>query len=355
MVIKVKTSTEYDIIIENGSLCKTGPLIREVSDAQKAVVVTDSNVAPLYADRIRNSLRAFGFNVFLFKFKAGEKSKNHNILQELYEFLCENRISRKDLLIALGGGVTGDLTGFAAATFLRGLDFVQIPTTLLAQIDSSVGGKTAVNIKSGKNLVGAFKQPLRVLCDPEVLKTLPAEVFRDGMGEVIKHAAIKDSALFDELIGNSIKNAYDISEKMIYRNIDIKREIVEHDEFENGERRLLNFGHTLAHSAEKLSNYQNLSHGMAVSAGMAMITKASERAGITHSGVYEKLCACLEKYGLPRDFRYDMKDLIRNIINDKKIESGKINLILLLNLGKACIKPLTIKEFENFMIPYDSL
>ena len=344
--INVNASSKYDIIVKNDILVNSGQLIREVCTAKKAVIITDSNVAPLYAKTVKNSLESVDFTVAIYIFNAGEASKNHHTLLEIYNFLCEKQISRKDLIIALGGGVTGDLAGYAAATFLRGLEVVQIPTTLLSQVDSSVGGKTGVNIEKGKNLVGAFKQPLRVICDPKTLNTLSDEIIKDGMGEVIKHAAIKSENLFDKLMKISDNK---ITEEIICDNIKIKRDVIEQDEYENGERMLLNFGHTLGHSAEKLSNYREISHGMAVSAGMAIMTKSSEMAGWTKAGTYEKLSAILNKYGLPLKTKFSAITLVQNSINDKKRINGMNNIIILKEIGESYIKSISDNEFMELI------
>ena len=345
--IHLNTTTEYDIFIGGGILGGCGDILRRYSSAGRAVVVTDDVVSGLYGDRVLHSLAKSGFDCDMFVFANGESSKTHRTLTELYDFLCGRQFTRKDLLVALGGGVVGDITGFCAASWLRGVDFAQIPTTLLAQVDSSVGGKTGVNIPGGKNLVGAFKQPIAVICDTDTLSTLPPDIFAGGMGEVIKHAAIKSSELFDTLINGDIHTVLD---DVVQKNIAIKSRVVEADEFEQGERMLLNFGHTLGHSIEKTQRYSGLSHGMAISAGMAMLTKQSEKAGLTKSGTYSRLCQCLQRHNLPVDVDIPIKTLITNSASDKKRADDSINLVLLQEIGNSYIKPFTMAEFAELLV-----
>ena len=258
--INVKTSTNYDVIIGKNILKDSGEIISSVLPKCKIALITDDIVDSLYADIVQTSLEKEGYQVEKFIFPNGEKSKNLFTFGEILNFLAENEFTRTDAVVALGGGVVGDMSGFAAATFLRGIKYVQIPTTLLAQIDSSVGGKTAIDLESGKNLVGAFCQPLVVICDVSIIDNLPLDTFIGGMGELAKYAVL-DKKVFDELN----KSNFDM-EKLIYLSIDYKRMIVEQDEFEGGKRRLLNLGHTPAHGIERLSEYK-IPHGRAVASG----------------------------------------------------------------------------------------
>ena len=269
--ITVHASQTYDIFIENGLLDACGTILKQTTKAQKAAIITDDTVEALYGARVRASLEKEGFEVIQFVFPHGELSKCSATLNQIYDFLCENSMTRTDCLVALGGGVVGDITGFAAATFLRGMDFVQIPTTLLAQVDSSVGGKTAIDLPGGKNLVGAFKQPVCVICDPRTLDTLPPEIFSDGMGEVIKYGMIRDAALFDLVAAHTQESISAVLEEVIAACIAIKRDVVEADEFDTGERMILNYGHTLGHAIESYYHYETYSHGSAVAAGMCMM------------------------------------------------------------------------------------
>ncbi len=344
--LTVQASHPYDIEIESGLLAQCGQRIRTVSDARQVMVVTDTHVSPLYLGAVCASLRESGFTISSCAFPAGEQTKNLQNVSALYDMLAEKEFTRSDLLVALGGGVIGDLTGFAAATFLRGMDFVQIPTTLLAQVDSSVGGKTGVNIESGKNLVGAFKQPRLVLCDPAVLSTLPETVFADGMAEVIKYGCIKSLSLFNRLLTEDLGPQL---EEIIFSCIDIKRQAVEADEFDTGERMLLNFGHTLGHAIEKNFHYEGFSHGSAVAVGMAYITARSEAYGITQAGTTEKLLACLKKYGLPTTADISEENLIRYSLNDKKRSKNTLHIVLLHALGDGFLFPISTDGFQSFV------
>ena len=270
----------YPIHIENGILAKTGELVSEVFSGKKIMIVSDDNVFPLYGGIITKALSDSGFECHSFVLPHGEPTKSFQSLPKIYEALINAKLTRSDLLIALGGGVIGDLAGFAASSYLRGIKFVQIPTSLLAQVDSSVGGKVAVDLPQGKNLVGAFYHPKAVIIDPDVLNTLPDHFISDGMGEVIKYGCIKDKELFELLCRHTSFD--DLKPKLtqiIARCVDIKRIVVEADQFDLGERILLNFGHTLAHTIEQHFNYERESPGEAVGIGMYQITKIAEEKG----------------------------------------------------------------------------
>lgn len=342
--ITVKASRSYDILIGNGLLRECGNTIKSVTKAQKFVVVTDDIVDALYSDTVLSSLRKEGFVAEKFVFPNGEPSKCSDTLNKLYGFLTECEITRSDCLVALGGGVVGDLTGFASATYLRGIDYIQIPTTLLAQVDSSVGGKTAIDIPEGKNLVGAFKQPNLVICDTDTLGTLKPETFADGMGEVIKYAMIRSEELYRKLMECDIN---EIIDDVIYECVSIKRDIVENDEFDTGERMLLNFGHTLGHAIEKLHNYTGITHGSAVAVGMCIITEMSEKLGITENGTLGKLEECIKKYSLPTECTFSTDELKKHCINDKKRSGNTINLVICTSVGKSVIRPTDVGEFCN--------
>ncbi len=342
--ITVHTSTPYDVIIERGSLDRSGEYISSVTKSKKAVVVTDDIVGPLYADRLVSSLEKSGISASVFVFPNGEQSKNLTVLSNIFDFLCMKNITRSDFLIALGGGVVGDITGFAAACFLRGIDFVQIPTTLLAQIDSSVGGKTAVDIKGGKNLVGAFKQPALVICDSDTLKTLTPQILADGMGEAIKYGMIKNSELFSLIENHCLKNIDEVMDELVYTCIDIKREVVEHDEFDKGERMILNFGHTIGHAIEGWHGYNNFTHGMGVATGMCIMTKK-----FCSKELSDRLVKCVENYNLPTSTDIPMSELLPFCSKDKKRESGNISYIVCPETGRAEIRKATVKEFEELM------
>jgi len=347
--IKVKASTDYEVIIGNGILDNSGGYVSAVTKAEKFAVITDDTVDKLYSERVIKSLEENGFKTCKFAFPHGEASKCGDTLFEIYSFLCENHISRTDCLVALGGGVVGDITGYAAATFLRGLDYVQIPTTLLAQVDSSVGGKTAIDIKEGKNLIGAFKQPKAVICDTDTLDTLPEEFLIDGMGEVVKYGMIKSAPLFELLEKRTLSDIREISQSIIGQCVSIKRDVVEADEFDKGERMLLNFGHTLAHSIEQYYNYTGITHGKAVAAGMRMITELAEKRGEVRKGVAKRLTDCLERYKLNVEINPTASELGEACLNDKKRESGSINIIICNDVGDSRAVKMSVEKFLAFL------
>ena len=344
--VHVNTGKPYDIFIERGLLDSCGEYAKQLSSAEKAVVVTDSNVAPLYQWRVINSLEKQGIHTKVFTFPAGEKSKHLGTISEIYKTLADFHVTRKDLIVALGGGVCGDMAGFAAATYLRGISFMQIPTSLLAQVDSSVGGKTGVDLPQGKNLVGAFHQPIAVLIDPDTLSTLPDTFITDGMGEVIKYGCIKDAAFFDSLAdGNAIQHIDDV----IATCVSIKRDVVSRDEHEAGERMLLNFGHTLGHSIEKLYGFTGITHGMAVAIGMVLIAKAGEKQGITKPGTADKIAGLCRLYGLPADTELSFGALAQAAQADKKTAGKRINLVLLKSIGDSFIQSVFLADLEAFI------
>ena len=328
---------EYDILIERGLLDRSGLLCREVLPrAKKLFVITDSNVSKLYAEQVIKSLERSGFAVHLETVPAGEPSKSPAQLAALWEAMMAFGLTRTDAVAALGGGVVGDLAGFAAATVLRGVDFIQIPTTLLAQVDSSVGGKVAIDLNAGKNLAGAFWQPKRVLIDPEVLHTLPDRTFSDGMAEVIKYGCIRDRAFFDLLDqcgGRS--GAMDHIEDVLYTCCDLKRQVVLEDERDTGVRMTLNFGHTIGHAFELAGNYETWTHGQGVAAGMHWAARVGVGLDITPEEAVPAIQAILEKYSLPTDIPCPWEVMTQAIGLDKKNTGGDIHLIVLTRLGWA--------------------
>lgn len=336
----------YDILIDGGLLSRCGELISGVEKSKKCAIVTDDIVDGLYGDITVKSLENSGFTVSRFVVPHGEESKSHKQLIALYNFLCEKDITRTDFLIALGGGVVGDLTGFCAATYLRGIDYVQIPTTLLAQVDSSVGGKTAVNIDSGKNLVGAFKQPTLVITDTDTLSTLSEEIFAEGMGEVVKYGMIRSLPLFEKISKGESRKYLD---GIIAECVSIKRDVVQNDEFDTGERMILNFGHTFAHAIEKAAGYGIVPHGKAVAIGMFMITAAAEKQGKVKKGTSELLKNCLEVNSLPFEYGISHDDLYRLSVGDKKRTSDKIRVVICAEPGTCEILPLTLDEYRDLI------
>lgn len=327
----------YPIYIENGILSQTLPFIKEVFAGRRIMIISDDHVYPLYGERLLKQLSK-EYDCHSLVLPHGEATKSFQSLPGIYEALLKAGISRSDLVIALGGGVIGDLAGFGAASFLRGVKLVQIPTSLLAQVDSSVGGKVAVDLPQGKNLVGAFFQPSLVLIDPTVLDTLPERFQKDGMGEVIKYGCIKDAGLFRLLEAHtSFEDLKKSLPDIIYRCVDIKRQVVEADQFDTGERMLLNFGHTLAHTIEQHFQYERESHGEAVAIGMYQICRIAEEKGLTQTGATQSILSLLNIYGLPHECGLAMKDLTGAITLDKKNLGNHLNVILLHEIGDSYI------------------
>lgn len=337
---------EYDILIQRGLLGRAGEHIRAVlPKARKIALASDSNVAPLYGQTVLDSLTAAGFEARLITAPAGEGSKCAGELSRLWEAFMAFGLTRTDAVAALGGGVVGDLAGFAAATILRGVDFVQLPTTLLAQVDSSVGGKVAVDLKAGKNLAGAFWQPRLVLMDPDALDTLPDATFADGMAEVIKYGCIRDKDFFDFLAAHPSRGAVmDEIEHVLYTCCDIKREVVMEDERDTGLRMILNFGHTIGHAFELAGHYETWTHGQAVAAGMNWAARLGVAAGVTPPETVEPIAALIQKFGLPADIPCDRATMTEAVGLDKKGAGDSITLIFLSELGKTA--PTKMKKDE---------
>ena len=344
--VPVSASRDYDILIEQGLLDQLGPRVRAVCPkAITAVIVSGDRVAPLYGERVERSLREAGLRVESFTYPHGEQSKTLETYGALIRFLSEKRLTRSDVLIALGGGVTGDLTGFAAATYQRGIDYIQVPTTLLAMVDSSVGGKTAVDLPTGKNQVGCFYQPAAVLCDPDTLDTLPEEEFRCGCAEVIKYGVLCDPVFFDELNSRPIRQQL---EHVICRCVECKRDIVHEDEYDRGLRQLLNLGHTFGHAVEACSEYKVL-HGQAVAIGMAMITRAAVAKGYCGTDTLDQLLGILRKYGLPTETSYPLRDLVDATASDKKLAGETLHLIVPEKIGRCRIVPIPLTEISDWL------
>ena len=342
--IHIAASREYDVHIGSGLLDELGARAAAVLRGRNAVIVTDSNVAPLYLDRALTSMRAAGFNAEGYVIPAGEASKCGTTYLNLVNYLAERRLTRADGLIALGGGVVGDLTGFAAATYLRGVGLIQVPTTLLACVDSSVGGKTAIDLPAGKNLCGAFYQPWLVLCDPETIQTLPDSVLSDGCAEVIKYGMLGDGELLRRLQEVHIKNQM---EAVIARCVEMKRDVVEGDEFDTGRRQLLNLGHTFAHSIEKLSDY-TIPHGSAVAVGMMRTTRAAVRKGLCPRECLDALQALLKKYNLPTETQYSPEQLAEVALSDKKRKGDTLTLVVPCAYGESALRPVPVAELADW-------
>lgn len=363
VTIHVNASKEYDVILKAGVLSEAGRLIREdleerrgtagILRSRRVCVVSDETVSALYGgpeQALMHSLKDAGFDTYTFTFPGGESHKTMETIEQILDFLTEHKFSRSDLLIALGGGITGDVTGFAAAIYLRGIDFIQIPTTLLAAVDSSVGGKTGVNLSAGKNLAGAFWQPNLVLFDPAVLTTLSQPLLMDGMAEILKAGLIADNSLiYDAMeISQPIFNHPEAMLRLISGAVDIKRRVVEEDERESGSRKLLNLGHTIGHAIEKCSDY-GISHGAAVAMGTAIIAKAGQSLGWTRPGYGDDIRGILEYFG------YDLKPpfpawvLADAALNDKKIQGTQITLVIPESPGNCVLKEVPSLQLEEII------
>lgn len=338
--IPVNTTPAYAVTIAPGLLSVCGPHLRALMSPCHMAVITDSTVAPLYLDTVQKSLTGAGFTVSTCIFPAGEGNKNFSTLAKILEFLAERRLTRTDCVAALGGGVTGDMAGFAAAVYLRGIRYVQLPTTLLAAVDSSVGGKTAIDLCTGKNLAGAFLQPAAVLCDTDCLATLPKEVFADGAAEAIKTGILCDESLFSRFENGTLTAE---PGEMIAQCVAYKAGVVERDEKEQGERKLLNLGHTVGHAIEKCSGYA-VPHGHAVAAGLAVIARAGEVLGWTEEPVAARIAACLRQNNLPTGTDFSPEALAEAASADKKRAGGDITLVVPKRIGLCELKKIPVPE-----------
>lgn len=385
--ITVSTSCNYDVIMKRGALAQAGAYIKEtlqMNEASKTsfngtklCIVTDQTVDKLYGQEhqaLWTSLASAGFHVYKYVFPGGEKNKSMATIESLLNYLADNKFTRSDILLALGGGITGDITGFAAASFLRGIAFFQVPTSLLAIVDSSVGGKTGVNLNAGKNLAGAFWQPSLVLFDPDVLSTLSCDLKLDGVAEAVKAGCIADKRILDMIrhyensggngfasgtaIGDAPYNSTPAFPAMLDDNdfltslaaqaIEVKRQIVEADERENNLRQLLNFGHTIAHAIEKCSSYQ-ISHGHAVATGMVMISAAAEKFGLTKEHCYAAILDILHQFQFPLDCPYTTEDLTEAALQDKKRRGETITLVIPKSLGHCTLKSVPASDLRKFI------
>ena len=345
--VRIKASKEYDVLVGEGCFKDAGALIKNVFPKGKIAIITDDKVGPLYCDKLCKNLEGNGFSdIFVFTFPNGETSKNSKTLIEITEFLAEKNLTRSDMIIALGGGVVGDITGFAASIYLRGIKFIQIPTTFLAAIDSSVGGKTAVNLSAGKNLIGAFYQPELVICDPKLFETLEEKYFSDGVAEAIKYGAILDKDLFELFEKGNMKENI---EKIIVRCVELKNQVVSEDEFDVGLRQLLNFGHTIGHSVEKCSNFE-ITHGHGVAIGMAIITRGSKASGITPTDDAKRLENLIKKYNLPTECEYSADELYAPAVSDKKRTGGDITVIVMEKIGKCVLHKIPVENLKELIV-----
>jgi len=343
--ISIQTAKQYQVLIGTDILDKLGSYAAHIRPGCMAAVISDTNVWSLYGSAVSESLSAAGCKPIHYVFAAGEASKNAATYLEILNFLAENRITSSDLIIALGGGVVGDISGFAAATFLRGIDYIQVPTSLLAMVDSSVGGKTAIDLPAGKNLVGAFKQPKLVLCDVTVLSTLPRNQFLDGCAEVIKYGVLYDKDLFQYLLKTGPE--FD-REEVIAKCIGFKRDVVQEDEFDTGARQRLNLGHTIGHGIEAGSNFQ-ITHGQAVAAGMAIVTKAAVSKGFCSEKTYTALRSILQRFSLPVGTNLGANELFNAALSDKKRSGSTVKLIIPRDIGCCDIVLTPVSELKSFI------
>ena len=344
--IDISASRSYKMHIGSGALAMLGETVLTLCPkAHIAAVVSDDTVFPLHGDRALSSLRDAGLETDVYIVPHGEASKTADTLVSLLNRLTGRHVTRSDVLVALGGGMIGDLTGFAAAVYMRGIDYIQCPTTLLSAVDSSVGGKTAVDLPAGKNLMGAFWQPRSVLCDTDALVTLPEAIFADGCAEVVKTAVLFDPALFDELSRDGLR--FD-REAVIARCVGHKRDVVAEDEFDNGRRALLNLGHTLGHAVEACSEF-SLSHGRSVAIGTATICRAAAKAGYADADLPAAVEALLQKFGLPTKTELSIDELMPVMLSDKKRSGGTVNVIVPARIGQCFVRPMAADELRVFM------
>lgn len=341
--IRVSASREYDVVIGGGLVSKLGGELFPLMQGKAAVIIADDITFSLFGDTVSRSVKDAGVSVEKFIIPHGEKSKSAENLVAILDFLAEKKLTRDDFIIALGGGVVGDLAGFAAATYLRGIAFVQVPTTLLAAVDSSVGGKTAINLAAGKNLAGAFYQPSLVLCDTDIIKRLPDEIFNDGMAEVIKYGAIRSERVLDLCALGARENI----DEIISLCVTIKRDVVCKDEYDVGLRRLLNFGHTPAHAIEKLSNFA-ISHGRAVAAGMCIMARAGKKLGLCDGGIEKELSALCKKYALITETEFSAGEMAEVSLSDKKRGADGITLVVPERRGSCVLKTVADSEIVAY-------
>ncbi len=352
---QIRVVNAYSVYIGYDILSKVGKAAAMAAKSRKALIVTDDNIPLKYIEKVENSLTDEGFEVSKFVFPHGEKSKNISTYAALLNFAATEKLCRSDIMIALGGGVCGDMTGFAAATYMRGIKYIQVPTSLLAAVDSSVGAKTAIDLEVGKNLVGAFHRPAAVICDLSTLSTLPDDFLTDGMAEVIKYAHIREPELL-EILENSediFQNIKDCTEKdkiidIVARCVELKAQIVNDDEFDNGDRQLLNFGHTAGHAIEAASQF-GISHGHAVAAGMCIFARAAAKQGLCDSDVAERIIALNHKYALPIDTPYAVEALYNAALSDKKSIGNAICVVVPDRRAHCKLKKLSHDELYEFI------
>jgi len=343
--IHIATGKPYDVLIKSGLLDQCGQLIARVHSPCTVAIVTDNGVPVHLADRAEASLKAAGFQVHKVVFEQGETHKNLTTLSMLLEYFASIPLTRGDLVVALGGGIVGDTAGFAASCYLRGIPFVQIPTTLLAAVDSSVGGKTAVNLQAGKNLTGAFWQPLLVVCDTDILARLPEDLLADGAAECVKYGLLGDAELFELMERGALRSQM---EDIVARCVAMKGRIVAQDEHDTGGRQLLNLGHTLGHAIERASRF-GLTHGQGVAIGMVLITQAAIRRGLCDAAVLPRLTESLKACNLPTQCPYGQQELLDGALRDKKRQGGTITLVVPYAIGEAKLLSVPVEELSGWI------
>lgn len=348
--LQVNTSIPYKILIEKNLINHINEKLKFLQSDCKILIVTDKNVKKFHLNNLIDQLKNINFKIFTFVVPFCEKSKSFKYTKRIYNYLSRHDFSRSDCILALGGGVVGDLAGFAASTFLRGIPFVNVPTSLLSQVDSAVGGKTGINTPYGKNLVGSFYSPKLVLIDPNLISTLPSCEISNGFSEIIKYALIKDKDLFLKLKNCSKQELLDDLEDIITKCVLIKKEIVEKDEFDKSSRMVLNFGHTLGHAIEKLGKFKKYSHGQAISIGMKKIVEACVKNNVLDRSLKPDLEFVLKKFSLPSSCAFDKNEIILASLNDKKFFDNKFNIVLISSIGNSYIQKFTKEEFEKFLI-----
>ena len=341
--VSVNIKNKYDVLIGTNILDEIGASVRNVHNCCLAAIISDSNVWPIYGQTVQASLERAGFSVINYTFPAGESNKNTAVYVDILNFLAKNHMTRSDLIIALGGGVTGDLAGFTAATYLRGIPYVQVPTSLLAMVDSSVGGKTAIDLPEGKNLAGAFHQPILVVCDMQALSTLPHHYFLDGCAEVIKYAVLYDAKLFDHLLSRKVH--FD-TEYVISRCVQLKQMVVTEDEYDTGARQMLNLGHTFGHTIEKVSKY-TITHGFAIATGIHMAAKVGVFLGLTNPRIRMQIHDILNAFHLPASTDIDCAELAQAALNDKKRFGQTINLVIPTQIGTCTFYKAPVAELDS--------
>lgn len=354
MRIKVNLPHQpYEVWVEKGALDQVGQWVAAQWQPQKIVLISDDKVSALYSQKVLNALSNVGFEVALFEFPAGEVSKNLTTAEQAWDFCAHFGLTRSDGILALGGGVTGDLAAFVASTYMRGIHFLQIPTSLTAQVDSSIGGKTGINSRMAKNMIGTFAQPDGVLIDPNVLKTLGDRELREGMGEVIKCALIADKTLWElltDLSAEDLLKKWQHIDEIIARSCEVKRKVVVDDELDNGVRLYLNFGHTIGHAIEATAGYGKVMHGEAVAIGMVQISQVAEEKGLMPEGITLQIQQMVQKFGLPTTYEpWDETALYAALTHDKKARGKRIKTIIVPEIGQAKVNEIALEEMKTYL------